>query len=246
MTGKTTHCGLETRSRRVDRAQGVPQRPGLVKGRFAAGPPFAKPLRSFILQPMAILKIARMGHPVLRRKAAPVADPTAAEIRNLVNDMLETLSDVGGIGLAAPQVHVPLRVVIFEVPGGRARREDGADPEAPQGVPQGIPMTVLVNPVIEPLSEDTAVGWEACLSVPGLTGAVPRATHIRYSGYGLDGQRVEREARDFHARVVQHECDHLDGILYPQRMTDLSLLAFAEELRHGLPEQAPSVEEMVD
>ena len=187
---------------------------------------------------MAILKIARMGHPVLRRKAAPVADPTAPEIRSLVNDMLETLEDVGGIGLAAPQVHVPLRVVIFEVPARRAAREgDGAG---------SVPMTVLVNPVIETLTEDMAVGWEACLSVPGLTGAVPRATHIRYSGYGLDGTRIEREARDFHARVVQHECDHLDGVLYPQRMTDMTLLSFTEEMRHGVPEAAPEVDEMVN
>jgi peptide deformylase len=103
-------------------------------------------------------------------------------------------------------------------------------------------MTVLVNPVIEPLTTETALGWEACLSVPGLTGAVPRATHIRYSGLDLDGRPIEREARGFHARVVQHECDHLDGILYVQRMNDLSLLSFVEEMRHGLPEKAPPLE----
>ena len=186
---------------------------------------------------MAILKIARMGHPVLRRKATAVADPTAPEIRNLVNDMLETLEDIGGLGLAAPQIHVPLRVVIFEVPARRAAQADG-------GAPEGTPMTVLINPVIEPQGPETAMGWEACLSVPGLTGAVPRATHIRYSGFGLDGVAIAREASGFHARVVQHECDHLDGILYPQRMTDLSLLAFAEELRHGLPAKAPELDEM--
>ncbi len=185
---------------------------------------------------MAILKIARMGHPILRRKAAQVADPTAPEIRSLVNDMLETLEDVGGIGLAAPQVHVPLRVVIFELPAGRAARE-GEEGGA-------VPMTVLVNPVIEVLADGTATGWEACLSVPGLTGLVPRATRIRYSGFGLEGTQIEREARNFHARVVQHECDHLDGVLYPQRMTDLSQLAFVEELRHGLPDEAPAVDEM--
>jgi peptide deformylase len=185
---------------------------------------------------MAILKIARMGHPVLRRPAAPVADPAAPEIRNLARDMLETLADVGGIGLAAPQVHVPLRVVIFEVPARRAARE---------GEPDGaVPMTVLVNPVIERLADETAMGWEACLSVPGLTGAVPRWTRIRYSGLDLDGNPIAREASGFHARVVQHECDHLDGILYPQRMTDLSLLAFADELRHGLPERSPSMDEV--
>ncbi len=185
---------------------------------------------------MAILKIARMGHPVLRRVADPVVDPTAPEIRRLVRDMLETLEDIGGVGLAAPQVHVSRRVVIFEVPAERAARDGNG--EAP---PEGVPMTALVNPVIEPLGEEKALGWEACLSVPGLTGAVPRFTRIRYHGFGLQGERIEREASGFHARVVQHECDHLDGILYPMRMTDLTSLAFAEELRHGVPQGAPAI-----
>jgi peptide deformylase len=185
---------------------------------------------------MAILKIARMGHPVLRRVADPVVDPTAPEIRRLVRDMLETLEDIGGVGLAAPQVHVSKRVVIFEVPAERAARDGNG--EAP---PEGVPMTALVNPVIEPLADDKELGWEACLSVPGLTGAVPRWTRIRYHGFGLQGERIEREATGFHARVVQHECDHLDGILYPMRMTDLTSLAFAEELRHGVPQGAPAI-----
>jgi peptide deformylase len=172
---------------------------------------------------MAILKIARMGHPVLRRPAEPVADPTAPEIGKLVADMLETLADAGGVGLAAPQVHVPLRVVLFEVPAHRA------------GESGPVAMTCLVNPVIEPLEDEKALGWEACLSVPGLTGVVPRWRHIRYRGLALSGETVEREAHDFHARVVQHECDHLDGTLYPQRMTDLSLLSFVDELKHGAP-----------
>jgi len=185
---------------------------------------------------MAILKIARMGHPVLRRVADPVVDPTAPEIRRLVRDMLETLEDIGGVGLAAPQVHVSKRVVIFEVPAERAARDSNG--EAP---PEGVPMTVLINPVIEPLADEKVLGWEACLSVPGLTGAVPRFARIRYHGYGLQGERIEREASGFHARVVQHECDHLDGILYPMRMTDLTSLAFAEELRHGVPKGAPAI-----
>ena len=191
---------------------------------------------------MAILKIARMGHPVLRRRAQEVADPTAPEIHQLVRDMLETMEDADGAGLAAPQVHVPLRVVVFHVPPER-EDPDGSDAE-PGAEPAGVPLTVLVNPVIEPLDDDMALDWEGCLSVPGLMGAVPRHTRIHYRANTLDGGTIERTAEGFHARVVQHECDHLDGILYPQRMTDLSLLMFREEMRHGAPGAEP--EEPVD
>ncbi len=181
---------------------------------------------------MAILKIARMGHPVLRRVADPVVDPTAPEIRRLVRDMLETLEDIGGVGLAAPQVHVSRRVVIFEVPAERAARDGNG--EAP---PDGLAMTVLINPVIEPLADEQALGWGACLSVPGLTGAVPRWTRIRYHGYGLEGERIEREAGGFHARVVQHECDHLDGKVYLDRMRSMESLSFLpESRRYWLPQ----------
>ena len=176
---------------------------------------------------MAILKIARMGHPVLKRRAESVADPTTPEIRQLINDMVDTLADIGGAGLAAPQVHVPLRVVIFLVPGVRIAAEEGGDPANAQGVP----LTALINPEITPLSGEMADGLEACLSVPGLAGMVPRHTHIRYRAFAPDGQVIEREARGFHARVVQHECDHLDGILYPMRMRDMASLGFVEELR---------------
>jgi peptide deformylase len=169
---------------------------------------------------MAILKIARMGHPVLRGVAAEVADPTAPEVKRLVADMAETLVDVAGAGLAAPQVHVPLRVVLFRVPEERTTG-------APEDLPQ--PLIALVNPVIEKLGEAQELGWEGCLSVPGLRGAVPRWTRIRYRGTTPEGERIERVASGFHARVLQHECDHLDGILYPQRMTDLRLLVFNEE-----------------
>jgi peptide deformylase len=172
---------------------------------------------------MAILKIARMGHPILRSPAEPVADPTAPEIRALIGDMWETLADIGGAGLAAPQVHVGKRVVIFHVPKARAERE-GADAVSP---------TVLINPQIEPLDQDIAEGWEACLSVPGLTGWVPRHARIRYRALNPDGEMIEREAAGFHARVVQHECDHLDGVLYPMRMTDLSKLMFVEEMHRN-------------
>ncbi len=173
---------------------------------------------------MAILKIARMGHPVLKRVADPVADPTDPKIINLINDMIDTLQDIGGAGLAAPQVHVPLRVVIFHVPAARMAAEDGTKGEA-------IPLTVLINPEITPLGPETADGLEACLSVPGLAGMVPRYRRISYRALGPDGVRIEREASGFHARVVQHECDHLDGILYPMRMRDMKSLAFVEELR---------------
>ncbi|WP_374307876.1 peptide deformylase [Dongia sp.] len=183
---------------------------------------------------MAILKIARMGHPVLKRVAAPVLDPTAPEIHKLINDMLDTLSDIGGAGLAAPQVHVPLRVVIFHVPGARLAREDGTDGE----VPAGVPLTALINPEIQPLSDEQIDGLEACLSVPGLAGMVPRFRHIRYRALAPDGSVIEREASGFHARVVQHECDHLDGILYPMRMRDMSSLGFVEELRRFEDRQA--------
>lgn len=171
---------------------------------------------------MAILKIARMGHPVLRRSAAAVADPTTPEIARLVADMIETLADVGGVGLAAPQVHVPLRVVIFHVPSARSGEEEG------------IGLTVLVNPEIVPLDGEQLTAYEACLSLPGMTGAVPRWTRIRYAGVGLDGAAIEREASGFHARVVQHECDHLDGVLYPMRMPDMSTFGFADEIRRGI------------
>jgi len=185
---------------------------------------------------MAILKIARMGHPVLRQVADPVQDPTAPQVHALIRNMIETMQDADGAGLAAPQVHVPRRVVIFHVPEERAGETQESAP---------IPLTVLINPEIEPLIEEKELGWEGCLSVPGLIGAVPRFTKIRYSGFAPDGSRIERVAEGFHARVVQHECDHLDGVLYPQRMTDMSLLIFQEELRHGPPEamREPTQEE---
>jgi peptide deformylase len=199
------------------------------KGLFRLGYP--APTRGFDLRrlnphirAMAILKIAKMGHPVLRQRAAEVDDPKSPEIRRLVADMIETLEDIGGAGLAAPQVHVPLRVVIFSVPPERITEELDAET---------VPLTVLVNPVVTPLTRDTELGWEGCLSVPGLRGAVPRFTEVRYSGITLDGEKLEREVSGFHARVIQHECDHLDGMLYPMRMTDLSKLMFIEEMHRN-------------
>ena len=183
---------------------------------------------------MAILKIARMGHPVLGMPATPVPDPLAPEIHRLVNDMVETIIDANGAGLAAPQVHVPLRLVIFQAPGERSGfsgEEDGDLPEAEQ-FDHTAPLTVLINPEITILSPEKEGGWEGCLSVPGLRGWVERPAHIRYAGLGLDGKRFSRVARGFHARVVQHEVDHLDGRLYPGRMEDLTKLIFESELRH--------------
>jgi peptide deformylase len=194
-----------------------------VKGDIRPIPALYRSVAATHISAMAILKIARMGHPVLRRPAEEVSDPTSPEIRRLIEDMIETMEDADGAGLAAPQVHVPLRLVIFHVPDERA--EEGRD-DGP------VPLTVLINPVIDPLTEEKEMGWEGCLSVPGMTGAVPRYTKIRYQGLDPDGRPVDKIAEGFHARVVQHECDHLDGILYPQRMTDLSLLMFREEMRH--------------
>jgi peptide deformylase len=190
---------------------------------------------------MAILKIARMGHPVLRSRAQPVADPTAPEIRRLIEDMLETMDDADGVGLAAPQVHVPLRLVVFRLPperlaAGEQGEERMADP-ATTASGQDVPMA-LINPVLEPLGGEQELGWEGCLSVPGLRGVVPRFTKLRYRALDINGNAFERIAEGFHARVVQHECDHLDGILYPMRMTDLSLLGFESEMsRYPLTNQ---------
>jgi len=170
---------------------------------------------------MAILKIARMGHPVLWRRCDPVPDPGAPEIRRLAADMIETMEDAPGVGLAAPQVHVPLRLFVFRVPEGRS----GGDAE---DMPVGN--SVLINPEIKLLSDDRVLRWEGCLSIPGLRAAVPRAPRIHYRGVDCDGNRIEREASGFHAGVIQHEYDHLDGILYPMRMTDFRLFGFNEEL----------------
>ncbi|HEX3351059.1 MAG TPA: peptide deformylase [Acetobacteraceae bacterium] len=170
---------------------------------------------------MAILKIARMGHPVLLQCAEPVPNPTAPEIRRLVTDMIETMHDAQGAGLAAPQVHVPLRLFVFRVAEGRA----SGDPED-----RAMPDTVVINPTVELLGEDVRLRWEGCLSIPGLRAAVPRAWRIRYAGVDTDGNTVGGEVTGFHAGVVQHEYDHLDGILYPMRMSDFSLFGFTEEL----------------
>ena len=178
---------------------------------------------------MAILKIARMGHPVLLQKAEAVADPGAPEIRRLVADMIETMEDANGAGLAAPQVHVPLRLFVFRVPPGRTAEAEG-DGE--------MGNTVVINPELELLGEERALRWEGCLSIPGLRAAVPRHVTVRYNGVDCDGNPVGAVATGFHAGVVQHEYDHLDGILYPMRMDDFRLFGFSEELARAMARPA--------
>ena len=175
---------------------------------------------------MAILKIARMGHPALRVRAHEVADPAAPEVKALVADLIDTMSDAEGLGLAAPQVHVNLRVVVFHLPN---EGEEGSDDDSDDDFSA---LTVLVNPVVEPLDGEREDGWEGCLSVPGLRGLVPRFKRVRYRGFNLKGEAVDRTVEGLHARVVQHECDHLDGILFPMRITDLATLIFESEFRH--------------
>jgi peptide deformylase len=168
---------------------------------------------------MAVRKILRMGDPRLLRVAMPVTAFAAAELDALVADMFDTMEAADGAGLAAPQIGVDLQLVIF----GFSRSE--RYPDAPP-----VPRTVLCNPVIEPLGDAMEEGWEGCLSVPGLRGVVPRWSRIRYRGTDPTGAPIEREAEGFHARVVQHECDHLIGRLYPTRMTDLTKLGFTSVL----------------
>ena len=169
---------------------------------------------------MAVLRIAKMGNPVLLQKAAPVADPTAPEIRQLAQDMQDTIEDIGASGLAAPQVFVPKRVVVYRMIAARIPPGSGLQPR---------PWTVLVNPVITPKSAAQNQVWERCLSVPGLHGKVPRFSEVSITYSDLDGKLHTHHATSSWAALLQHECDHLDGILYPMRMTDLSLLAYNEE-----------------
>ena len=169
---------------------------------------------------MAVLRIAKMGNPVLMQKAAPVADPTAPEIRRLAADMQETLEDIGASGLAANQVFVPKRVVVYRMIAARIPAGSGIPPR---------PWTVMVNPVITPKAPEKTPVWERCLSVPGLHGKVPRYLKIEITYQDLEGQRHTYDAHSSWAALLQHECDHLDGFLFPMRMTDLSLLAYNDE-----------------
>ncbi|GAB2493621.1 peptide deformylase [Pseudoxanthomonas sangjuensis] len=165
-----------------------------------------------------IRDIVRMGEPVLLRVADPV-DHFGGEIRDLAGDMFETMDTAGGVGLAAPQIALSRRLIVFGFDSSERY------PDAP-----AVPRTALANPAIEPLSDEIEDGWEGCLSIPGLRAVIPRWKYIRYSGYDIHGKRIEREAEGFHARVVQHEVDHLDGILYPSRIRDFSTFGFTDVL----------------
>jgi peptide deformylase len=168
---------------------------------------------------MTVREILKMGDPRLLRVAPPVTAFDTPALHQLIADMFETMAAAKGAGLAAPQIGVDLQLVIF----GFTKNE--RYPEAPP-----VPNTVLLNPVITPLGDALVDGWEGCLSVPGLRGQVPRFERIRYTGFDAQGGAIEREAEGFHARVVQHECDHLVGRLYPTRMTDLTKFGFTEVL----------------
>ncbi len=178
---------------------------------------------------MAVREILKMGDARLLRIAQPVSELDTPELHALVADLFDTMVAAKGAGLAAPQIGVDLQVVIF----GFDRNE--RYPDAPP-----VPRTVLVNPVIEPLDDAVDEGWEGCLSVPGLRGLVPRHARIRYRGFGPRGEAIDRVAEGFHARVVQHECDHLDGVLYPMRVRDFSRFGYTDVL---FPELAGRAED---
>jgi peptide deformylase len=171
---------------------------------------------------MAIREVLKMGDPRLLKVAEPVASFGTPELDQLLVDMQDTMREQNGAGLAAPQIGVSLRVVIFGVE---------ANPRYPQAEP--VPFTVLINPTLEPIGEEMEEGWEGCLSVPGMRGLVPRYHRLRYTGVDAAGAPIDRTVSDFHARVVQHEVDHLDGILYPRRIRDLTQFGFTETLFPG-------------
>ncbi len=168
---------------------------------------------------MTVRRVLKMGDPLLYRRAEEVREFNTPELDALIQDMFDTMAALNGAGLAAPQIGASQRVVIFEVE---------SSPRYPDA--EAVPRTILINPVLEPLGDDMDDGWEGCLSVPGLRGLVSRHTRLRYTGFDEKGRPIDRTVSDFHARVVQHECDHLDGILYPMRLKDIRLLGFEDAL----------------
>lgn len=171
---------------------------------------------------MAIKPILKMGDPLLLEASRPVAEFNTPELHGLLEDMRDTMQALNGAGIAAPQIGVGLQVVIFGV---------GHNPRYPDA--EQVPYTVLLNPVVTPLGAEMEEGWEGCLSVPGMRGAVPRHKEVRYQGFDPYGKAIDRSVSGFHARVVQHECDHLAGILYPMRMRDMRLFGFTDVLFPG-------------
>jgi peptide deformylase len=176
---------------------------------------------------MAIRDVLKMGDPRLLAPARPVGDFGSPELAQLIVDMHDTMRALNGAGLAAPQIGVGLQVVMFEVNVDAGQR----NPRYPDA--ESVPFTVLVNPVLTPLSDEMETDWEGCLSVPGMRGRVPRHVALRYQGYDAAGRPIDRSVRDFHARVVQHEVDHLNGILYPMRIRDLRDFGFTDVLFPG-------------
>ncbi len=168
---------------------------------------------------MAVRRILRMGHPVLLELAQSVTEFNTPELDSLVDDMFDTMRESEGVGLAAPQIGLSQRIIIF----GFENSERYPDAES-------IPMTVLINPELKFIDAEQALGWEGCLSVPDMRGAVSRYQHLRYSGFDQTGRCIERTVHDFHARVVQHEYDHLEGILYPHKLAEPGLFGFIDEL----------------
>lgn len=172
---------------------------------------------------MAIRSVLRMGDPLLLQRASPITAFNTLELHTLIQDMEDTMAHLNGAGLAAPQIGESLRLVIFG-----QKSDDTANPRYPDA--DNVPYTVLINPVIKPINDEMEDGWEGCLSVPDLLGVVPRYSEIYYSGVDQFGTAIERTVNGFHARVVQHECDHLDGVLYPMRITDFKKFGFKDEL----------------
>jgi peptide deformylase len=168
---------------------------------------------------MTVRRVLKMGDPLLYRKAEAVKEFNTPELETLIADMYETMEALNGAGLAAPQIGVSQRVVIFSVE---------ANPRYPDV--ELVPSTVLINPVLTPIGDEMEDGWEGCLSVPGLRGVVSRYQKLRYTGFDQHGNPIDRTVSGFHARVVQHECDHLDGILYPMRLRDIRLMGFEDAL----------------
>ena len=173
-------------------------------------------LKNYYISNMSILKVAKLGHPVLLRKGIEISEFSSDSLKNIIYNMSETMIDYSGIGLAAPHVHIPKRIIIFRNPDQEKNEK--------------INITPLINPVFSPLSDETEDDWEGCLSIPGMQGLVRRFKKINYSGFDLDGNKINNRAEGLHARVVQHEIDHLDGILYTDRLVDKKAFGFEKEI----------------